>query len=171
MNRILVACTICVVSLLSGCTQPKQPPAMTGLDAPKSGPATSSSSLSNAVSKELVVNGIALGQGKNEVVALLGEPSKKEELWQQQLTVWTYEATGVTVGFSSDDKVHLLAVSAPSKIRTAKGIGVGSSLDEVRKAYGEAKATVYELEPEVTIRFRLDDQNMISKITVSWQYQ
>jgi hypothetical protein len=77
-----------------------------------------------------------------------------------------------------DGKLSRISVSSPSKIVTPRGIGVGASADEVRKAYGEklsaepnhyldlpAEYLTYWLKPDkIGVRFETGTQRNVEII-------
>lgn len=82
-----------------------------------------------------------------EVTALLGNPESKGEdvewgatgEWVQE---WSFKAQGLVLNMASVKKggaKTLLSITAtpPCKLSTARGIHIGSSLQEVSKAYGD----------------------------------
>jgi hypothetical protein len=57
---------------------------------------------------------------------------------------WKYSEAGVTLGMVSEKKGGLktigsMTITAPSKLQTQRGIGIGSSEAEVGKAYGSCR--------------------------------
>lgn len=88
---------------------------------------------------------LALGQKAEEVVGLLGKPESKgvsthwEAIgeWVQELN---YPAQGLEIKVSSEakggrQKVLMISATAPSTLATGRGIKVGSTEAEVKKAY------------------------------------
>ena len=77
-----------------------------------------------------------------------------------------------------DGKLSRISVSSPSKIVTPRGVGVGTSADEVRKAYGEqlqaepnhyldlpAEYLTFWLKPDKSgVRFETDAQRTVEII-------
>lgn len=85
------------------------------------------------------------GTKAEEVVKLLGKPEKKGEdlmmdatgLWEQE---WKYPTQGLRLSMSSTKKGGAKTISTinaidPCKLATARGIKIGSTAAEVRKAY------------------------------------
>ncbi len=88
---------------------------------------------------------LRLGLRDAEVLALLGPPEERgeSELWGADGLYhqeWRYPRRGITVEVVSSamggaSKVASLTVSAPSRLRTRRGIGVGDREGEVRRVY------------------------------------
>lgn len=96
------------------------------------------------------IDGVKLGDTREEVVELLGEPSGvgwADGLYRGWRTYWYkplgVEGTGFTIYFNyrGEDKpwgpVDALRANKPYVGKTPEGIGIGSTLEEVREAYGE----------------------------------
>lgn len=97
-----------------------------------------------------VVTEIRLADGTAEVVALddldaegavrlLGKPAgKSSEEWAVDgVTYTTWKWAGVDLITNPDGVAHSVTCEAPCALRTKLGIGLGSTADEVRKAYGK----------------------------------
>jgi hypothetical protein len=99
---------------------------------------------------------LRLGLPAAEVIQALGQPASRGpiEKWGatgQLHQEWRYPAQGITVDLVADTEtgpqtVRGLTIAAPCALRTRLGIGIGSSLAEVRKAYGphESKDAPYD---------------------------
>ena len=92
---------------------------------------------------------LRLGQSKEGVTKVLGKPDIKGEDtnwaatgdWVQE---WRYGKHGVTLDMSSEKKggaktVLNIHVKSPCAFATARGIRIGSTEAEVRKAYGNVQ--------------------------------
>lgn len=88
--------------------------------------------------------GLSLGLTDVAAVKLLGEPGTRGKVIEEAasgllLSTWTWPAKGATVVMDASSKgtakVHSIQLSAPSSLRTAKGIGIGSKRAEVVAAY------------------------------------
>lgn len=86
----------------------------------------------------------------DEAIKIIGNPSMKteEEYWGADgghHSNWVYKSQGITLGMNRiedhpDSKYHnklvdRITITAPSDLKTLKGIGIGSSLDEVKIGY------------------------------------
>ncbi len=92
---------------------------------------------------------IKLGQKAAEVTALIGKPDSKGKdvewdaigEWVQE---WSFKAQGLTLNMASKSKagaktVLTITAAAPSKLATARGVHIGSTIAEVTKAYGKVQ--------------------------------
>lgn len=90
--------------------------------------------------------GIRPGSNPSEVRAAFGEPEtvsspEEEGASGDMLWVWRYPAQGVsvTMGSSSGDpsraSVDWISIGGSSTVRTALGLGIGSSLEDMRSIY------------------------------------
>lgn len=79
-----------------------------------------------------------------DVINLLGEPEKKSEIEYEAATgdtfqVWYYFAQGLNLVLvnseTNEQIVSSITITYPSKLKTSRGIGIGSTKDEVLKAY------------------------------------
>jgi len=93
------------------------------------------------------------GMSKEEVLEVLGEPEEKKKLSPQvregfpvsEKEMWRYNSQGFSITFSSlpEPGLHVVIcrrgnfVSRDFKGKTKEGIGLGSSPEEVRRAFGE----------------------------------
>lgn len=88
---------------------------------------------------------ITLGQKADQLIALLGKPEGKgkDTLWEatgEWVQEWRFDAQGLKLNMASEAKggakqVSSITATSPSKLATARGIQIGSSEAEVRKAY------------------------------------
>lgn len=89
---------------------------------------------------------LALGQKAEAVITHLGKPESKGKdiMWEaigEWVQEWKYPAQGLTLNMSSGKKgaaktVFSISASAGCALATARGIRIGSTEAEVRKAYG-----------------------------------
>jgi hypothetical protein len=88
---------------------------------------------------------LRLGMKSSEVVAAVGHPNRRSgnskssdgAIWQ----LWEYRKLGMILLMTSPRKgaeqtLSSITIQAPSKLSTARQIAVGSSEEDVRKAYG-----------------------------------
>ena len=84
------------------------------------------------------------GMTKDEVANALGEPDEKKEI--RGGSMWTYDSRGFHLTFDQLDAGHLVSIACHMERRyrsaeftgaTAEGIGIGSSQEDVLRAYGE----------------------------------
>jgi hypothetical protein len=83
------------------------------------------------------------------VKKLLGEPAKKGKVVEQGADAmfvqrWGYPAQGISIEMAAPSrkgpqKVALIDVKAPCALKTSRGIGVGSTVAELTRAYGAEK--------------------------------
>jgi outer membrane protein assembly factor BamE (lipoprotein component of BamABCDE complex) len=83
------------------------------------------------------IGGVKLGETQPQVQATLGQPSGVNTAGNQG-SAWFYSTKEINVGFSPGLTVDSLVSFSP-KQKTDKGIGAGSSLQAMRKAYPQAK--------------------------------
>ena len=92
---------------------------------------------------------IKLGQKAAELTAAVGKADSKGKdtewaatgEWVQE---WRFKTQGLTVNMASGKKdgaktVHSLTATAPCPLATARGIRIGSTAAEVKKAYGKVE--------------------------------
>jgi hypothetical protein len=117
--------------------------------APTAPTASAPAASSGAPAAELVpsVGGLKLGSDLAAVQAALGAPANKAPSYVEgasgiTVSEWSWPAQGVTVrlALASDGSatVHGLDVTAPCALRTAEGIGIGSTREAVLAVYGTA---------------------------------
>src|SRR6266542_3145766 len=80
----------------------------------------------------------------SEVINQLGQPEEKSKLELLgydglEHQTWYYRSKGLEIGFVTDDTktqiVGSINISYPSELKLNKGIGIGSTKDEVLRAY------------------------------------
>lgn len=89
---------------------------------------------------------LSLGQKSGDVVRLLGKPEStgKDVMWEaigEWVQEWNYPKQGLQLNMSSAKKggaktVYSISASAGCTLSTARGMRIGSTEAEVRKAYG-----------------------------------
>lgn len=96
---------------------------------------------------------IKLGRKAADLPALAGKPDSKgkDTEWaaigewvQEWVQEWRFQAQGLTLNMASQSKggaktVLTITAEAPSKLATARGIRIGSTIAEVTKAYGKVR--------------------------------
>ena len=102
-----------------------------------------------AAMKKERIGGLGIGTPAAAVVKALGQPSKKSKVVHQEadgafVQTWTFTTQGVEVGMSAAKRggaqtVDSITVKGASPLKTVKGIGVGSTLAQVARAYGAEK--------------------------------
>lgn len=109
---------------------------------------------------------VALGQSKDEVVQLLGEPEETDSNeFAPGQTYACYYSKGIELTFS-DDKLAVITLQSPNADAkyqtytgaTEQGLGVGTTAQQIVSALGEpsdvdARALRY---PKLGVWFRLD---------------
>lgn len=88
---------------------------------------------------------ITLGQKADQLASLIGKPDSKgrDTMWEavgEWVQEWRFDAQGLKLNMASEKKggvktVSSITAAAPCKLATARGIKIGSTESEVRKAY------------------------------------
>ncbi|MBK7535317.1 MAG: hypothetical protein IPI49_08050 [Myxococcales bacterium] len=95
------------------------------------------------------LGGLRLGMRDREVIAILGKPSSKgkavvEGATGEVVATWEWKRAGVRVLFSDVKKrptVRNLSLGSGARLKTKRGIGLGSTLAELDAAYGAGRRT------------------------------
>lgn len=155
---------ILLMGILTGCTGSKSGSQLT--DTPSS-PATPAGPAAGSIPQELTVDGIHLGSTADEVERTLGRPERVTPLPQQASEAWLYPARGLVIIIWARKLVLHIAIEAPSKLRTLKGIGIGDPVLAVTEAYGPGKDGLrYQLAEHVWILFSERD-GRVTRIALS----
>lgn len=90
---------------------------------------------------------IKLGRKAADLAALIGKPDSmgRDIEWEaigERVQEWRFKSQGLTLNMASKSKggaktVLSITAEAPSKLATARGIHIGSTIAEVTKAYGK----------------------------------
>jgi hypothetical protein len=101
------------------------------------------------------IGALKWGTPAADVVATLGEPTKKGRITSEEATgyylqTWSYP-DGLTVVMNADSrkgkqKINSITIVAPSTLKTKKGLGIGATRAEVIKQYGSRRAPESELD-------------------------
>jgi len=104
---------------------------------------------------------LRIGQSEREISALLGPPEEKgaAELWGADglhHQAWRYPRRGITLDLVSEtadgrSEVASITVSAPSGLRTWRGIGIGDPEAQARKLYKDVADTETPVEDDTFI--------------------
>ena len=100
-----------------------------------------------ALLKDEAIGGIRMDLTDKEVVAVLGQPSKKGKPIEAAATgetvaQWEWKKAGINVLFSDANKspkVKGIGLIDPSVLKTKKGVGIGSSRAALDTAYGAGR--------------------------------
>ena len=96
--------------------------------------------------KEENLGNLALGLSDSDVIKYLGEAEKKSEakVWAADGNVhqsWYYPAKGIELDMSNRPEgkpvVGRIALTAPCELKTRRGIGIGSTVQDVKTAYAK----------------------------------
>ncbi len=92
---------------------------------------------------------IKLGRKAADLAGLIGKPDSKgkDTEWDaigEWVQEWRFKSQGLTLHMASKSKggaktVLTITAEAPSKLATARGIHIGSTIAEVTKAYGKVQ--------------------------------
>ncbi|MEV4687840.1 hypothetical protein [Microbacterium sp. LWH3-1.2] len=127
---------------------------------------------------------IALGAPLADALALMPEGTARDTDYCEWLAWWNegadaYDLFVTGAALTDDMPVSLVGTSARNAPaastgpRTAEGIGVGSSVDEVRAAYPDAVETAGSVDPSIVhlragrIFFTYRDDPVITSVTVT----
>ncbi len=98
------------------------------------------------LSKTESIGPLKLGMTTAEVLQAVGEPRSKDERWEEPATgdfleIW-HHSEGLTLSLKSSDAdspLHLsgISIEAPSKLKTARGVGLGTSRAETKRIYAD----------------------------------
>jgi hypothetical protein len=101
----------------------------------------------NTLLKNEGIGGVHMGMTGKEVVAILGQPSKKYKIEQEGVrgeftTRWWWKSQNIGVVFfgatsKSPATVRGITVVGPSQLKTSKGVGIGSPVQDVEAAYSD----------------------------------
>ena len=93
------------------------------------------------------LGGVVLNLSEADLIRLLGEPENRSEEFVNEISGGfineaNYPSMGLQVNLTSEEKggkriVESLSASGNSTLRTAGGIQIGNTLEEVRRVYGE----------------------------------
>lgn len=88
---------------------------------------------------------VRLGLTDGQLQKAVGAPASKtpvalEPATGQHVSDWKYPKLGLTLKMAADKKagpftVASFALESPSRFRSTRGVGIGSSADQIRKAY------------------------------------
>jgi hypothetical protein len=112
----------------------------------------------DVLSKEKIGQ-LKIGMTAPQVIKILGNPEKEEKLQFSEVTgnlftAWYYNKKGIVLGMITDAKdgsnhksfrakpgspltVDSITIKAPCRFLTAKGMGIGSSYNDVAKTYSD----------------------------------
>ncbi|MFZ1154493.1 MAG: hypothetical protein WAN93_06270 [Solirubrobacteraceae bacterium] len=94
------------------------------------------------------VAGVKLGQSQTQVEAAIGAPGLKEAPDFEGVTSWAYPK-GLEGTVSFDSKLQVSGMwTASKRQKTSKGVGPGSSLAQVRRAYPKASCSTGPFGPK-----------------------
>ncbi|HPH64644.1 MAG TPA: hypothetical protein PLF40_02825 [Kofleriaceae bacterium] len=106
------------------------------------------------------------GISSKDVVALLGQPSSKGKAEGEGATgdfvaEWVWKKAGVTIFFASGTAkgpwvARNVSLAAPATLKTHKGIGIGSTLADVDKAYAAGHMLPADGEESYTVGTHYD---------------
>ena len=95
---------------------------------------------------------VGIGSTSDAAIKQLGEPTQRAKVIEEGATGdfvsdWTFPHGVVVMMVGAKEKgpftVRTITVKTPSKLKTVEGVGIGSSLASVKKAYGK-----YLVKPE-----------------------
>lgn len=98
------------------------------------------------------IDGVKLGESQAQVTAQLGPPTMEQGPDQRGSMEWNYGKPPFlgAVTFAANGQLSGMSTSSKQQ-KTAQGIGVGSSLAQVRKAYPQAKCSTGPFGPKSLI--------------------
>jgi hypothetical protein len=112
---------------------------------PPAEPAQDDEAIGRDLMAKETIGGLSIGAASDKVTEVAGAAKKKSRPEMSEglgvyVTLWTYRDTGLEVWMSAEKKkgpyrVLTLRIARPSTLKTSKGIGIGSPLAELEKAY------------------------------------
>jgi hypothetical protein len=115
---------------------------------------------------DLEVGGVRIGGSIEEVVKQYGQPSEKTVAHGIGSPYWIFKNQGLTVDF--DGPIWGIAIMAPFKGGTPRGIHIGSSTDEVMKAYPDMIKGELYFQKSTDGQFTLQLAIIEGKVTQIW---
>lgn len=88
---------------------------------------------------ELYIGDISIGDSIKQIKNIYGEPNEKTIVHGQGDNLWIYSSEGFSVAFGN--KIWGITVFEPFRGNTSRGIKIGSSLEELKKAYPDIRET------------------------------
>lgn len=93
--------------------------------------------------KSETIGSLKLGLADSRVLNILGEPIEKSEqiVWGadgEEHQTWHYKSQGIEldmIGVKNKQKINMITISNPCAFKTGRNIGLGSTKEEVLKAY------------------------------------
>jgi hypothetical protein len=92
--------------------------------------------------RDETVGPLRLGMRESELVSAIGEPTQRGEFREmeatgERLAEWSWPALGVDLVMVDDGgpRIASIALHAPSSFLTGRGVGLGTSYDDVVSAY------------------------------------
>ncbi len=99
----------------------------------------------SAILKVEKIGSIKLDLPSSQIIEMLGKPGKQSEVVLEAATGlyvsnWEYKEKGITLQMASEEKkgkmkVNSISITAPCNLKTARGIGIGSNKEDVKKVY------------------------------------
>jgi hypothetical protein len=93
------------------------------------------------------IGDLAIAMSASEVKAAFGDPSETSEIQVEEahgdfVQAWNYAGTGLSLvmrSFTQDGEqmIASVTITMPSQLQTRRGIAIGSSWEDVQKAYGD----------------------------------
>lgn len=97
-----------------------------------------------APTPDAVFGGLPLGAPENKVLEVLGKAEKAEPGYEEGasgewLVEWKYPSKGVelVMGGKTNATLHSITLTAPSTLKNADGIGIGSPRADIEKRYAK----------------------------------
>jgi hypothetical protein len=156
-----------LVLLLSGCvlTNPKSGDSIKQGNDPTSIPAVTLQQKPLSLS-DLEVGGVRINGSIEEVVKQYGQPSEKTVAHGMGSPYWIFKNQGLTVDFGGP--IWGIAIMVPFKGSTPRGIHIGSSTDEVMKAYPDMTNGESYFQKSTDGQFTLQLAITDGKVTQIW---
>jgi len=138
--------TVLGAFVLAGCAsneprrmQPGRPPEVS----PSADAKTDYSSIGAKLLKHEAIGPVRIGTKSDEVLKALGVPESKSKTIVSEVDArphqqWVYQKQAVVLDMVSESggqQVAMITASAPSTLKTKRGVGIGSTKDSVLSAY------------------------------------
>lgn len=141
LSRVFLFLSLLAFVAIAGCQS--RPPNTAQARQSRGASKTDYSSVGSKLMKNEVLGPVRIGAKSDDVVKALGAPESKPQTSVSEVDAkphqqWIYLKQAVVLDMlteSGEQEVAMITVSAPSTLKTRRGIGIGSTKDAVMNAY------------------------------------